>query len=109
MSVILNYSTSKNIKTHLENRILDPRKSCFGPPWIRKPRLGTANLNRLISRLVHGNGIPMGIPWETSHGMGWDRHKLLWDGNGTDKYVPWTPLLISTEIEAVAWQFNENH
>jgi len=22
--------------------------------------------------------------------MGWDRHKLLWDG--TDKYVPWTTL-----------------
>ena len=25
-----------------------------------------------ISRLVHGNGIPMGIPWKMSHGMGWD-------------------------------------
>jgi len=23
-----------------------------------------------IFRLVHGNVIPMGIPWETSHGMG---------------------------------------
>ncbi|CAK8685295.1 unnamed protein product [Clavelina lepadiformis] len=23
-------------------------------------------------RLVHGNGIPTGIPWEMSHGMGWD-------------------------------------
>jgi len=34
------------------------------------------------------------IPWETSHGMGWDRHKLLWDGNGTDKYVPWTTLAV---------------
>jgi len=34
----------------------------------------------------------MGILWKTSHGMGWDRHKLLWDGNGTDKYVPWTTL-----------------
>jgi len=22
--------------------------------------------------------------------MGWDRHKLIWDG--TDKYVPWTTL-----------------
>jgi len=22
--------------------------------------------------------------------MGWDRHKLLWDG--TDEYVPWTTL-----------------
>jgi len=26
--------------------------------------------------------------------MGWDRHQLLWDGNGTDKYVPWTTLCI---------------
>jgi len=26
--------------------------------------------------------------------MEWDRHKLLWDGNGTDKYVPWTTLVI---------------
>jgi len=37
----------------------------------------------------------MGIPWETSHGMGRDRHKLLWDGNGTDKYFPWTTLTIA--------------
>ena len=51
-----------------------------------------------IIRLVHGNGIPMGIPWETSHGMGWNRHKLLWDGNGTDKYVPWTTLGLSMGI-----------
>jgi len=45
-------------------------------------------------RLVHGNVIPMGIPWETSHrmGVGRDRRKLLWDGNGTDKYVPWTTI-----------------
>jgi len=27
--------------------------------------------------------------------MEWDRHKLLWDGNGTDKYVPWTTLQIA--------------
>jgi len=27
----------------------------------------------------------MGIPWETSHGMGWDRHKLLWDGMGMEQ------------------------
>ena len=46
-------------------------------------------------RLIHGNVIPIGIPWETSHGMRWDRHKLLWDGNGTDKYVPWTTLGLS--------------
>jgi len=51
-----------------------------------------------ISRLVHGNVIPMGIPWETSPGMGWNRHKLLWDGNGTDKYVPWTTLGLSMGI-----------
>jgi len=39
----------------------------------------------------------MSFLWE-SHGkrpMGWDRYKLLWDGNGTDKYVPWTTLRIS--------------
>jgi len=29
-----------------------------------------------ISRLVHGNWIPMGIPWETTHGMGWDSTHL---------------------------------
>ena len=23
--------------------------------------------------------------------MGWDRHKLLWDGNGTDKYAHGQP------------------
>jgi len=28
--------------------------------------------------------------------MGWDRHKLLWDG--TDKYVPWTTLGIPIEL-----------
>ena len=40
-------------------------------------------------------------PWEShgKHPMGWDRHKLLWDGNGTDKYVPWTTLLISLEAD----------
>jgi len=35
--------------------------------------------------------------WE-SHGkrpMGWDRHKLLRDGNGIDKYVSWTTLGLS--------------
>jgi len=56
-----------------------------------------------IIRLVHGNGIPMGIPWETSHGMGWNRHKLLWDGNGTDKDVPWTTLGLSMGM-AFLWQ-----
>jgi len=30
--------------------------------------------------------------------MGWDRHKLLCDGNGTDKYVPWTTLSIPTIV-----------
>jgi len=46
-------------------------------------------------QVVHGNVIPMGIPWETSHGTGWDTHKLLWDGNGTDKHVLWTTLGLS--------------
>jgi len=38
-----------------------------------------------------------GFLWE-SHGkrpMRWDRHKLLWVGNGTYKYVPWTTLSLS--------------
>jgi len=44
-------------------------------------------------------GLSMGMSflWE-SHGkrpMGWDRHKLLRDGNGTDKHVPWTTLRIA--------------
>jgi len=50
-------------------------------------------------------GLSMGMSflWE-SHGkrpMGWDRHKLLWDGNGTDKYVPWTTLHISHKRKAI--------
>ena len=28
------------------------------------------NIFVVINRLVQGNVIPMGIPWETSHGMG---------------------------------------
>ena len=39
-------------------------------------------MNGVKTRLVRGNVIPMGIPLETSHGMGRDRHKLLWEGNG---------------------------
>jgi len=42
----------------------------------------------------------MGFLWE-SHGkrpMGWDRHNLLWDGNGTDKYVPLTTLGLSMRM-----------
>jgi len=34
----------------------------------------------------------MGIPWD---GTGIN---LLWDGNGTDKYVPWTTLFISLSL-----------
>jgi len=37
----------------------------------------------------------MRFQWETSYGMGWDRHKLLWDGNGPNKYVPCTTLGLS--------------
>jgi len=54
--------------------------------------MGQINMSHGQPWLVHGNVIPMGIPWKTSLGMGRDRHKLLWDG--TDKYVPWTTLLI---------------
>jgi len=42
-----------------------------------------------------GLSMGMGFLWE-SHGkrpVELDRHTLLWDGNGTDKYVPWTTLL----------------
>ena len=39
----------------------------------------------------------MEIPWD---GMGWDRHKLLWDG--TEKYVPWTSLLNHYGIRGTA-------
>ena len=52
-----------------------------------------------IHDAYHGfSSLSMGMSflWK-SHGkrpMRWDRHKLLWDGNGTDKYVPWTTLWI---------------
>jgi len=32
--------------------------------------------------------------------MGWDRHKLLWDG--TDKYAQWTTLQITYGKNCVA-------
>jgi len=32
--------------------------------------------------------------------MGWDRHKLLWDG--TDKYVPWTTLKNSLQFVSLS-------
>ena len=36
---------------------------------------------------------PMGnVPWD---GMGQAQIAILWDGNGTDKYVPWTTLGLS--------------
>jgi len=47
--------------------------------------------------VLPGLSMGMGFLWE-SHGkrpMGWDEHKLLWDGNGTDKYVPCTTLGLS--------------
>jgi len=38
-------------------------------------------------------GNPMvNVPWD---GMRRDRHKLLWDGNGTDECVPWKTLGLS--------------
>jgi len=43
------------------------------------------------------------VSWD---GMRWDRHKLLEDGNGTDKYVPWTTLEISSRA-LVKTQNNE--
>jgi len=61
-----------------------------------------------ILRLVHGNVIPMGIPWETSYGMGRGRHKLLWDGNGTNKYVPWTTLEILMKLRCLSLNISAN-
>ena len=37
----------------------------------------------------------MGMPFLWERPMGWDRHKLLWDGNRTDKYIPWKTLGLS--------------
>jgi len=51
-------------------------------------RISEENALDATARLVHGNGIPMGIPWETSHGMGWD---------STHLYFPW-----DSEIEWVS-------
>jgi len=46
-----------------------------------------------------GFSMGVGFLWEShrKRSMGWDRHKLLWDGDGdgTDKYVPWTTLGLS--------------
>jgi len=51
----------------------------------------------------------MSFLWETSHGMGWDRHKLLWDGNGTDNYVQWTTFQICTiYVRVTALQAAQN-
>jgi len=52
------------------------------------------------AELFPGLSMGMSFLWE-SHGkrpMGWDRHKMLWDGNGTAKYVPWTTLVISQSL-----------
>ena len=46
-------------------------------------------------RVVHGNAIPMGIPWETSYGMSRDGTGINCYGNVTDKYVQWTTLEMS--------------
>jgi len=36
--------------------------------------------------------------------MGWDKHKLLWDGTG--KYVPWTTLGMQHHIWLLTWSGN---
>ena len=38
-----------------------------------------SNIAPPIHRLVHGNGIPMGIPWETSRGMGQASIAMGWE------------------------------
>jgi len=47
----------------------------------------------------------MGFLWESQgkRPMGWDRHKLLWVANGTDKYVPWTTLCICVLFVVFFW------
>jgi len=54
----------------------------------------------------HSYGNPMGnVPWD---GIGRNRHKLLWDGNGTDKYVPWLTLCI-TVLQHMATLLNNTN
>jgi len=56
-------------------------------------RQNTGHIPQACSWECHSYGNPMGnVPWD---GMVWDRHKLQWDGNGTDKYVPWATLGLS--------------
>ena len=55
--------------------------------------------NVIIYRLVCGKVIPMGIQREMSHGMGWDRHKLLWEGNGTEKMSHEQPWLYNSNVD----------
>jgi len=50
-----------------------PTKHIFAtnaPFKVRNCAVPIEHLHSEISRLVHGNVIPMGIPWETSRGMG---------------------------------------
>jgi len=47
-------------------------------------RLEMLNTNRSfeICLHVHRNGIPIGIPWEASHGIVWDGTGMNWYGMG---------------------------
>jgi len=84
---------------------------CPGGGLVDQSVLSTQEFNALTADAFHwfkydrdktvlpGLSTGMSFLWE-SHGkrpMSWDRHKLLWDGNGTDKYIPWTTLCIARE------------
>jgi len=69
-------------------------------PWaISTRRWRSFVTNARVYRGAQLAGLSMGMPflWKSrrKRPMGWDRHKLLWDGNGTDKYFPWTSLGLS--------------
>jgi len=58
-------------------------------------------------------GLSMGMSflWE-SHGkrpMGWDRHKLLWDGNGTDKSPMDKPRVVHGNVILMGIPWETSH
>jgi len=73
-------------------------------PFCQAPKI-SARCDSNLNFLMTSQGpftVYQACPWDChsyrthgKHPLGWDRHKLLWDGNGTDKYVPWTTLGLS--------------
>jgi len=75
-------------------------------------RVGVNMLSGKVLRKYHVQVNTQACSWEwESHGkrtMGWDRHKLLWDGNGTDECVPWTTLGLSMGMP-FPWESHWKH